>query len=160
MSNVKLATSHEPLVLFSCKDPFAVKQLLDNQSIPYERVVGRYAGKMEYSFVVFPEAVLTVARHGHLDDQESVLYLEAPHSHGADADYRQAWFAYLSLAPEMYAGVWRRTVKPAPNEGYTYSDGVYYVIRENVSRQKAKRWISTLMDEMFKRIQGRKLKPV
>lgn len=156
MSAVKLATTHEPLVVFSCNDPFAVKQLLDNQSLPYERVVGRYAGKMEYSFVVFPETVKTVARHGHLDDQESVLYLEASEADGK----RHAWFAYLSLAPEMYAGVWQTAVYPAPNEGYTYVDKTYYVIRENVSRQKALRWISTLMDEMFKRIQGRKLKPV
>lgn len=153
MSNVKLATSREPLVLFSCKDPFAVKQLLDNQSIPYERVVGKYAGQMEYSFVVFPEAAEIVAHHGHLDDQQCVLYLEAPHSHGADADYRHAWFAYLSLAPEQYAGVWQRTVRPAPGEGYTYSDSVYYVIRESVSRQKAKRWIATLYDIVFRRMQ-------
>lgn len=155
MSVVKLATTHEPLVIFSATDTQAVKSLLDARGVPYERVVGRYVGKMEYSFVVRPDAVCMVAEAGHLDDQECVLYLEAAHG----SDQRHAWFAYLNLAPEQYAGIFRRTVYPAPNEGYTYVDKTYWVIRENVSRQKMSRWMSALANMVFGRIQ-RAVKPV
>lgn len=154
MSDVRLATTHEPLVIFSCKDPASVKQLLDNQSIPYERIVGCYKGKTENSFVVFPEAVMTVVQAGHLDDQECVLYLEKPFNVGCFTEHwrRHAWFMYLNLAPEYYVGLFQPVHIVAPNEDYTYAEKQYYVIRENVSRKHVRAFASRLAETIGKRI--------
>ena len=154
--NVDLLRNNDlALVIFSSDDPHAVAKLLTAKNIVFQRVLGTYKGKVEYSFVVLPEAAEEVARAGYLDEQESVLYLEKAHNVGvfANAQWcRHAWLMYMSLAPEQYMGLFQATNAKAPNEDYTYADNTYYVIRDNVQHKKAKTWAATLRGIIFGRI--------
>lgn len=142
------------LVIFSSDDPHAVAKLLAAKNIAFQRVLGTYKGKVEYSFVVLPEAAEEVARAGYLDEQESVLYLEKAHNAGVFGQHwhRHAWLMYMSLAPEQYMGLFQATRAKAPNEDYTYADNTYYVIRDNVQHKKARTWAAILRGIIFGRI--------
>ena len=151
------------LVIFSSDDPHAVARLLTAKNLVFQRVLGTYKGKVEYSFVVLPEAAEEVARAGYIDEQESVLYLEKAHNVGwfSNAHWRRhAWLMYMSLAPEQYMGLWQPVDAVAPNEDYTYAGYVYYVVRDNVQHKKAKTWAETLRSIIFGRIQEHARKAV
>ena len=151
------------LVVFSSDDPHAVAKLLTAKNLVFQRVLGTYKGKVEYSFVVLPEAAEEVARAGYLDEQESVLYLEKAHNVGWRTRphwCRHAWLMYMSLAPEQYVGLFQATHAAAPNEDYTYADNTYYVIRDNVQHKNAKTWAETLRSIIFGRIQEHARKAV
>lgn len=150
------------LVIFSSDDPHAVARLLTAKNLVFQRVLGTYKGKVEYSFVVLPEAAEEVARAGYLDEQESVLYLEKAHSVGVLFPHwrRHAWLMYMSLAPEQYMGLWQPVDAVAPNEDYTYAGNVYYVVRDNVQHKKAKTWAAILRGIIFGRIKEKAHKAV
>lgn len=153
--NVDLLRNNDlALVIFSSDDPYAVARLLTAKNLVFQRVLGTYKGKVEYSFVVLPEAAEEVARAGYLDEQESVLYLEKAHTavtslHGWR---RHAWLMYMSLAPEQYMGLFQATHAMAPNEDYTYVNNTYYVIRDNVQHKNARTWAGKLANIIFGRI--------
>lgn len=150
------------LVIFSSDDPHAVARLLTAKNLLFQRVLGTYKGKVEYSFVVLPEAAEEVARAGYLDEQESVLYLEKAHNVGAFLPHwhRHAWLMYMSLAPEQYMGLFQATHAKAPNEDYTYADNTYYVIRDNVQHKNARTWAAILRGIIFGRIKEKAHKAV
>lgn len=142
------------LVIFSSDDPHAVAKLLTAKNIVFQRVLGTYKGKVEYSFVVLPETAEEVARAGYLDEQESVLYLENVHNAGVIGQHwrRHAWLMYMSLAPEQYMGLFQPVHALAPNEDYTYANNTYYVIRDNVQHKNARTWAGKLANIIFARI--------
>ena len=150
------------LVIFSSDDPHAVARLLTAKNLVFQRVLGTYKGKVEYSFVVLPEAAEEVARAGYLDEQESVLYLEKAYNAGVFSQHwrRHAWLMYMSLAPEQYMGLFQPVSTWAPNEDYTYANNVYYVIRTDVQHKKAKTWAAILRGVIFGRIKEKAHKAV
>lgn len=154
MSAVSLATTKSPLVILSTDDPIKAKTYMDSKNLAYQRVVGTYKGKWEYSFVVHPDTAGDLATEGLLDKQETVLYLEKLRDVGAFKPHlqRHAWFMPLNLSPESYAGIFKPVDKPEFGEDYTYVDKNYYVIRQNKSRQKVHELAARLANIVFDRI--------